>query len=553
MSRPFFSWSNKRLFHLKNSNKAIHNHHINNNNTLKLFQTQHNNFSTSPYPFRPGYGLGSWIPPAVIEGMEKEGHCRAKIMILEQILTDLESTSREIALEMGALQNDESSAQTIPIPEGLNDYMQKLTDSRTKIWGKKIAALSELFELQQKLGDDDNPQLSVQTFNAGASSPVKWANCEPVFKERAFDSINVNAHFFNFDKSTQDAKAFSQDVSTAAKVQVSAPLGSKVGAQVAANVKENISKTAEGRTIESTLLLVATATHSKVLQFGNLEVDEILLRDAWNFYHGGLGVGSGGGGDERLRLEIASLSATDLMPGKNPEKISMVNECFMGSAFVGMVHFLKKESTTAEMSASSANALAQVKASALFGAFVADTSVGSTTAKKASNMVSSGQFDVKFNMLVLGYCPPIASNKLENTIKQFANFDPANFKIDTNDDASNGDSDTEQGQQTANSLRQAARQSNMKAVISATVEAVEAKSGMSVLDMETFMNAFNDYCANAPQKDGVGIPIGFNVRSWERHNIAQILWKKYVVGGLVPGMAETGGAGGAEAGGAAAE
>eukprot|EP00483_Globobulimina_turgida_P011713 UN11735 len=214
----------------------------------------------------------------------------------------------------------------------------------------------------------------------------------------------------------------------------------------------------------------------------------------------------------------------------------MVNECFMGSAFVGMVHFLKKETTKAKASASSESAVAGMKFTALMGAIAGDSSVASSAARKASSMASQGEFDVKFNMMVLGYCPPIENSDLQNTVKQFADFDPGKFKIDMSDEQ---ESDAGEGKATAKGMMQAARQANMKAVISATVESVADKSGMKVLDFNTFMDAFNDYCTNAPNKDGVGIPIGLNIRSWTKDQICQILWKKYIVSGAVPGLAET--------------
>jgi hypothetical protein len=36
---------------------------------------------TNPYPFRPGYGLGSWIKPEIITGMKNEADARSKIMV----------------------------------------------------------------------------------------------------------------------------------------------------------------------------------------------------------------------------------------------------------------------------------------------------------------------------------------------------------------------------------------------------------------------------------------------------------------------------------------
>ncbi len=38
---------------------------------------------TAPMPYRPGYGLGSWLPPGLIDGMKKEAGARSALMVLK--------------------------------------------------------------------------------------------------------------------------------------------------------------------------------------------------------------------------------------------------------------------------------------------------------------------------------------------------------------------------------------------------------------------------------------------------------------------------------------
>ena len=225
-------------------------------------------------------------------------------MVLEQILTDLENTSRELTLEMNSLTNSLSGNQTIPIPEGLDDYLDQLTTSRTKIYGEKIKALQDLFKLQQALADPKNPQMGMgiyilnmniyiykyiyiiigfHQFNTGAMSPIKWATSKVAYVERASDSITIDARFFHNDTKKQSAGSFADDVSRSAKGTVKG-FGSNVGAAAASAVHNQIAETAETQALESTLLLTATATHSKVMQFEKMEIDEELLANAWNHY-----------------------------------------------------------------------------------------------------------------------------------------------------------------------------------------------------------------------------------------------------------------------------
>ena len=74
-------------------------------------QRRHN---TSPFPQRPGYGFGAWVPPGLIAGMKKEANVRSKILVYDQIMTDLESTQRELLLEKNQITNNFSDAQPLP-------------------------------------------------------------------------------------------------------------------------------------------------------------------------------------------------------------------------------------------------------------------------------------------------------------------------------------------------------------------------------------------------------------------------------------------------------
>ena len=112
--------------------------------------------------------------------------------------------------------------------------------------------------------------------------------------------------------------------------------------------------------------------------------------------------------------------------------------------------------------------------------------------------------------------------------KKKRDFDPAKF---TKESAKViGDNINPQSIKAIKDNKEAARrQSNMASVIESTVMSIQKADSMvktAVLDMETFMTAFDDYTKNAPNTDGVGIPVGMNVLSFARNDICYLYAKQ---------------------------
>eukprot|EP01113_Clastostelium_recurvatum_P006474 TRINITY_DN12924_c0_g2_i3.p1 TRINITY_DN12924_c0_g2~~TRINITY_DN12924_c0_g2_i3.p1 ORF type:complete len:529 (+),score=148.88 TRINITY_DN12924_c0_g2_i3:1380-2966(+) len=480
-------------------------------------------FATSPMPFRPGYGLGSWLPPGLLEGMKLEAKSRSQIMVYNQLDSDLESTARELLAEQNQMTNQLDSRQTLDAPKDLGGLIDDLTKTRGEVIKKKVASYKQLFATQQSLIDQaegGQETMSFTTFASTVESPVDWVKSKIVYTDRAFDSISVNAQFINTNTNVQSASTAAASVQSAVKSSTNSWFGNSWSSTLASSAAGTMTNTAEMHNIESTLLLTSFATHRLVRQFAPLVIDPDILLSGWNYF-----VPS-----EAMQLD--TITGTDYMKASDPKapKIYLCDEVFLGSAMIGMVHFLQTSSTMSsqETMATTSQALTSIRESMLMYSQTFSAGEATQFAAKMANLISQSGLQCKFDLVCLGYIPTIKSNNVAVAVKQFSNFDPATFQGNQNTTIAAG-LDGVQSTLLQEGQSQNSKQSDMNAVINATIMGLAKTDDkdINVLDFNTFMTAFDDYVKNAPSKEGVGVPVGMNVRMYSKRDIIGELAKKY--------------------------
>ena len=104
------------------------------------------------------------------------------------------------------------------------------------------------------------------------------------------------------------------------------------------------------------------------------------------------------------------------------KQISILGECFLGSAIVGMVHHVKKKETTTSQTAVSTES--QMAASVKFGSWLSSvtgsTQVSTNAAARFANLMYTEQADVKFDLTCLGYLPKLHHSNIEMAVEKFA-------------------------------------------------------------------------------------------------------------------------------------
>lgn len=513
---------------------------------------------TSPYPFRSGYGLGSWIEPAVIEGMKQEAAVRSMITMADRMQNDAESVAREIQLAGHPTEGKLSKQQTIP--RALDDVafaksMTEVTEVRKQIWDIKLASYYSLWDLQRKqIAElhaaskgkiDADTMTAPTTFASAVMSPINWALTEIVYKDRGFDAITVDATFVKVDASVQrsDSSAHSRKVS--ASVSASANdyfgQGASLGASMAAQAGSKTSKTSESHQIEYTMILMAMATHRKVKQFQSVVVDVDKMRESWNYYQGKDNyIIDPNNNFYAFYAQYIKVSQQFNKAGGSPDpkrpKVSLVTEAFLGSALLGMVHFIQQDDTTASQSnsMSSSAVAAQVQVSQWLASATGSTSASQAASRQIANSQSQSNLDVRFDIVSMGYIPTLKSSEITQAIKQFGEFDPSSMGVNSLPSST----------AEASGAAQNAQQSNTGSIIDATIKGLkESTTTAKILDLDTFMNAFDDYTNAAKTTEFIGVPVGLNVEQFDQMAIMNLLADKYLKGGRAGGQKAAGSSG----------
>eukprot|EP01113_Clastostelium_recurvatum_P040300 TRINITY_DN6258_c0_g2_i2.p1 TRINITY_DN6258_c0_g2~~TRINITY_DN6258_c0_g2_i2.p1 ORF type:complete len:696 (+),score=168.77 TRINITY_DN6258_c0_g2_i2:717-2804(+) len=319
----------------------------------------------------------------------------------------------------------------------------------------------------------------------------------------------------------------------------------------------SVTATTTSNVVESTLLVSAFATHRNVRQFKPLVRDPEIMVKAWNHFYPDSVIKLGGSADT---------SSSDTAPGKEetskekeeagrdkevgkdftepdtketpapqtstgpPSQIYLTTEAFLGSSFVGMVHFLKadKNKTPSERASQLRNNMRALQDGLVLSGTVGGTSLANRLSDRLADMWTQSGVRIKIDLVCLGYVPSIKPNVLNMAVREFKSFDPDAFSETTSGpvDATVEPVITEVVDDVKGQIE---KQSNMGSVIKSTLMSLEeATRTFTALDMQSFLIALDDYVKNAPTMQGAGVPIGLNVRGFSREEIVEEYeeWKK---------------------------
>ena len=114
--------------------------------------------------------------------------------------------------------------------------------------------------------------------------------------------------------------------------------------------------------------------------------------------------------------------------GTDAEKfLSIISGATYGSSFVGMVHVLRVEDTTAnqKMVSAAASMQEQFTVGGWFAKESGGFGVDASFQNDIKNLLSSQSISSHVTLTTMGTIPSIKSNQIQIGVKQFADFDPA--------------------------------------------------------------------------------------------------------------------------------
>ena len=507
----------------------------------------------SPMPYRPGYGIGSWMPPDVVKGMKSEAFLRSQILLTINMDSDATSLARELQIAMNGLKNSLNGQQGIPDPMSADEerqFMDRITKYRTDAWEMKLTAYERLFDgMGQQMaqltaasaqggvggGMTGNAKGAFSTFANGIESPIDWRLSNIVMKDRSFDSITIDSHFIKIADNAQDSSSSARVAGSASQVAafVSSSLGSMAAsgdAAVAASSKAT--RTMSQKNVEATLILTALATHRHVKQFDALHLIPQNVRAAWNFYFPNSAIRDPEADIVGFETAFAeSLGKQDA--ASMTDRINLLTEVFQGSALVGMVHFVSHEgsSSSQESSMSSSSVGDRLKLGAWIGSMTGSRGAAENAANEIASMASDAGLDIVFDIVVVGYMPTVKSQIMKYAVTSFAKFDPTTFDA----------GQLMPSATTVASQAQNKRESDAKSVIKATVQSLnEVEQDNPVLGIQTFMDAFDDYAEACKSFEAIGAPVGMNVKQFTKMDVMKLLAQKYLSRAQAAGTTKSG-------------
>ena len=174
-------------------------------------------------------------------------------------------------------------------------------------------------------------------------------------------------------------------------------------------------------TLSGTLIITASCTHANARLIEPCYIDVEKTLQAWNAYFPE---------DQLTEAYLSSTTNANLPTSKN--QLTFISGMTLGSSFIGMVHFLKKE----ESNLGPVNAIANgLKEKLELGGWLENTKGGYGIApeiqEEINKIINDNMVSCHVNLITLGALPSISSNQVaegtrqilqKNTVKETLNL-----------------------------------------------------------------------------------------------------------------------------------
>ncbi len=489
-------------------------------------------------PYDPALALANIIDDSVLNALEAVAKAEAPVNAAEEAFNSALLNLRSLAMTMSEL--SDMQLDVSEISKSVAEAEKAVLTTAAALGQARVKGLTDV-EAAKKAA-----KAAFAAIHDYPESPVDYNKTQIKQMPLSADSLNMDAQYFSFDEEKQSAASHAATIKAYVSESTSF-LGDKFSTQASTAAQSQVSKQHENHQLEGTLVITAACTHKQaaVLAPFVLDVDKAIR--VWN--------------DMKMQPliktdSVASMTKIAEQEGTSQEKkFHILSGATYGSSFVGMVHLLKTEDTSAEQSMISAAASLQEQMSV--GSWFADEEggfgVNATFSDDAKSMLSTQAISSHISLISMGSIPSIKSNEVQIGVKQFADFDPASMmgKLATLQNATAADQDSVQN--AAENARtggkmMAIRSTEIKSVMSGLSTVDDGKNKM--LDINSLMTAFEDYVQKAIEGK-VGVPITYYLKSITAAQLAQMWVAKYFPKRYVTSAGDDtgGGTGGGDTGG----
>lgn len=465
----------------------------------------------SSIPFdHPSLVLGNIVDNFILNRMKKISNLQSTIdaahdklnsqIMLRRSLSMMENELTELGVDVSDLagkikETDASITQTA------TDYMNTRITNETS-----IQALRE--EIAAKEPTDT------------LESPVDFGKSKIVRLPLSADSIKLDTQYFSHAGNEEGTEA---GIESYVK-EATSNLGSRSG-EVARSVTQQINRQKKNHSLAGTLIITASCTHrfAALLEPLLLDVDKTV--NIWNTLNK----------DER-QLDThdhkAMEESANSKASAEENTLTLLSGVTYGSSFVGMVHILDQHKNSSENTTTVDPSLEQ---QLKIGRWLEDQSggfgVNPDIMKNVQKLISSQDVQAHVSLVSMGVIPSIGSNQVKMNLMSLARPNPQELTQSLAAISNLSSSDQHTIETGATESKAGKRMLNLQNSLVTTVlqELNTIDQGSNkVLDVNTLVNAFEDYLSLIKQPDGnAGVPINFYLKNISRTQIARLWIDKY--------------------------
>lgn len=196
-----------------------------------------------------------------------------------------------------------------------------------------------------------------------------------------------------------------------------------------------------------------------------------------------------------------------------------------------MVHVLNSTNTDASEGLEAAIMSMQrtMDAGAWFARVEGKVGVNAKFASDVKNLLSQQNVQSNVTVLSMGVIPSMVANEVQNTVKEFVNFDPkANIEaVAAMQNAKSSEQATMQSMAEASRASGQTSEVNGKTIVAALSTLATADGDKNrILDVNSMMIALDDYLTKTAES-GAGVPINYYLKDIDQKMLAQMWAAKY--------------------------
>lgn len=465
----------------------------------------------SSIPFdHPSLVLGNIVDTFILNQMKKINNLQSKIDAAHDTLNSQIMLRRSLSMMVNEL--TELGVDVSDLISKIKETDTTISQAATGYMNARLTNETSIQVLREEIAEQE-PSDTVE-------SPVDFSKSKIIRLPLSADSIKLDTQYFSHAGNEEGTEA---GIESYVK-EATGNLGSKSG-EVAKAVTQQISRQKKNHSLAGTLIITASCTHRHAALFEPLSLDIDKTIEIWNTLNkdqNALNVTD----PESMQQSANSKQTTEEKP------LTLLSGVTYGSSFVGMVHILNQSKSDAENITSVDPKLEeQLKIGRWLEDQAGGFGVNSTIMKNVQKLISSQDIQAHVSLVCMGVIPSIGSSQVKMNLTSLAKPDPQEIVQSLSALSSLSASDQNTLETGATESKAGKRMLNLQNTLLTTVlhelDTID-KGSNKVMDINTLMNAFEDYLSLIRQPEGnAGVPINFYLKNISRSQIARLWIQKY--------------------------